>query len=108
MIANSKKMNEKEILGKNIKKYREFRELNQEMLAKKVNLDEGTISRLERGIENIRLENLIKIGKELDVSIEELFMQDGNLLSLRFVISDHNIKTLKEVIQIIKDLIEKK
>jgi len=37
-----------------------------------------------------------------------LFIKNRDLLSLRFVISEHNISTLKEVVNIIKDLIENK
>jgi len=101
-------MEERKNLGQNVKKYRQFRGLDGEEFGQRVGLTKETISRLETGKENISLENLIKISKALDVSMEELFMQDGNLLSLRFVISEHNIKTLKEVIQIIKELVEKK
>jgi transcriptional regulator with XRE-family HTH domain len=104
-------MDERKILGKNIKRYRQFRGLGGEDLAKKVGLTKTHISRLETGNEqakNIGLDYLIKISRELGISMEELFIEDGNLLSLRFVISDHNINTLKEVIQIVKDLIEKK
>ena len=104
-------MDEHKILGQNIKKYRLFRGIGGEELGKKVGLSPEHISRLETGDEkakNIGLDYLIKISKELNVTTEELFMKNGNLLSLRFVISEHNIETLKELVKMIKDLIESK
>lgn len=80
-------------------------------MANKVGLSPEHLSRLETGDKKARkigLEYLINISKELDVSMQELFMKDSNLLSLRFVISEHNIETLKEVVKMIKDLIESK
>jgi len=99
-------MNDRKSLGSNIKKYRQFRGLEREDLANKTGLNPKTIERLELGKENISLDNLIKICKMLDVSMEELFIKNSNLLSVRFVISEHNVKTFKEFISIIKDIIE--
>jgi len=104
-------MNEREILGQNIQRYRLFKGIKAIDLAKKIDLSEEHLSKLENAHEdakNIGLGYLIKIAKKLNVTIEELFMSNGNLLSLRFIISDHNIHTLREVAKIIKDLLEKK
>lgn len=88
-------MSDKVILGKNIQKYRQFRGLDQKQLAEKTGLSESVISKLERGHENISINNLIEISEKLDITLEELFIRDSNLLSLRFVISEHNIETLR-------------
>ena len=95
-------------VGENIKKIRNFKGLYQEDVAKKAGIDKDHYGRIERGQINFSVDALANIAKVLDVSVEELFMKDGNLLTLRFVISEHNIETLKEVVGIVKDLIEKK
>lgn len=108
-MINISTVDERKILGQNIQRYRLFKRIGGEELGNKVGLTKETISRLENGKEkNIGLDYLIKISKELDVPLEELFIKNGNLLSLKFVISEHNVKTLKELIEIIKSLIEKK
>ena len=101
-------MEDRRTLGINVRRYRQFRGLSTDQLAERVKLTKKTIERLERGEEaakNIGLDYLLKICHELDVSMEELFMKNGDLLAVRFVISDRNIKTLKELITIICDSI---
>ena len=102
-------MEERKALGSNVRRYRQFKGLSTVELGDKVGLTKDTILRLERGegkyTKNIGLDYLIKICNVLDVTIEELFMRNGDLLSLRFVVSEHNIKTLKELITIVCDLI---
>lgn len=105
-------MNEREVLGKNVKKYREFKGMSKETLAKNIGLKgKRTIERLERGdklARNFGLNHLFDICENLDVTLEELVMRDSNLLSLRFVISEHNVNTLKEIVKMIEDLCESK
>lgn len=96
-------------LGKNIQRIRSYRGFEAKELADKIDISPQTMSRIETGKqENLGLKSLLKICKELNTSPEELFMKDSDLLSLRFVISEHNVATLKEVVNIIKGLIEKK
>lgn len=96
-------------VGKNIRKARRLKGIEKlEEAARLMKIDEKHYGNIERGKANFSIDMLIKITKFLDVSLEELFMSNGNLLTLRFVISEHNITTLKEVIKIIKDLVEKK
>ena len=96
-MINKSTMDTRKVLGQNIQRYRLFRRMGGEELGKKVGLTKETISRLENAKEkNIGLDYLIKIAQELNVPLEELFIRDGNLLSLKFVISEHNIDTLKE------------
>jgi len=96
-------------LGKNIRRVRQLRGIETiEEAAKLIDIDEKYYGDIERGKKNFTIEILIKIANGLDVSLEELFIKDSNLLSLRFVISEHNITTLKEVVKMIKDLIESK
>ena len=58
----------------NLKKYRQFNELTQEELAKKVNVRRETIARLENGKYNPSLELAVRISKELNTPIEKLFI----------------------------------
>lgn len=105
--------NQKEILktvGKNIRKARRLKGIeNLQEAADLAKIDKDYLGKIERG-ENVNptIEKLIQIANAFDVSLNELFIKDANLLSLRFVISEHNVKTLKEVVNIIRDLIEKK
>ena len=105
-------MKEREVLGQNIRRHRQFKGLSPEELGKKVKLTKDTILRLERAdkkfTKNIGLENLIKICRVLDVSLEELFIKNGDMLTLRFVISEHNIETLKKLMELINEIIKNK
>ncbi len=58
----------------NLKKYRQFSELTQEELANKVNVRRETIARLENAKYNPSLELAVRISKELNTPIEDLFI----------------------------------
>jgi DNA-binding XRE family transcriptional regulator len=58
----------------NLKKYRQFKELTQEELANIVNVRRETIARLENAKYNPSLELAVRISKELNTPIEELFI----------------------------------
>ena len=58
----------------NLKKYRQFNELTQEELAKRVNVRRETIARLENAKYNPSLELAMRISKELNTPIEKLFI----------------------------------
>lgn len=58
----------------NLKKYRQFNELTQEELAKKVNVRRETIARLENGKYNPSLELAVRISIVLNTPIEKLFI----------------------------------
>ena len=58
----------------NLKKYRQLNELTQEELANKVNVRRETIARLETAKYNPSLELAVRISKELNTPIEELFI----------------------------------
>jgi DNA-binding Xre family transcriptional regulator len=99
----------RKILGKNIQRLRAYKGLQAKELAEIVGITAQTMSGVEKGKqENLGLKTLLKICDVLQVGPEELFMENKDLLSLRFVISDRNIQTLKEVAKIIENLIEAK
>ena len=58
----------------NLKKYRQFNELTQEELAKRVNVRRETIARLENSKYNPSLELAVRISKELNTPIDALFI----------------------------------
>ncbi|MCU9807337.1 helix-turn-helix domain-containing protein [Paraclostridium sp. AKS46] len=58
----------------NLKKYRQLKELTQEELAIKVNVRRETIARLENAKYNPSLELAVRISRELDTPIENLFV----------------------------------
>lgn len=58
----------------NLKKYRQFNELTQEELAKRVNVRRETIARLENAKYNPSLELAVRISKELNTPIDTLFI----------------------------------
>lgn len=58
----------------NLKKYRQFNELTQEELAKRVNVRRETIARLENAKYNPSLELAVRISKELNAPIDALFI----------------------------------
>ncbi|MBI5189140.1 MAG: helix-turn-helix transcriptional regulator [Nitrospirae bacterium] len=62
-----------EIFGDRIRQLRKARELSQEKLAELANLHSTYISGIEGGKRNVSLENIGKLAKALNVSIEELF-----------------------------------
>lgn len=105
--------NQEEILkslGKNIRKARRLKGVeNLQEAHELTGIDKDYLGKIERGVaDNPTIGTLIKIAKAYNVSLEELFIKDGDILSLKFVISENNIQTLKEVANIIKSLIDKK
>jgi len=86
------------VLGKNLKRYRQFRGMTQNQLAIKVGMTKDTISMIELGKQkNIGLKYLISISRELNVELEQLFMADPEAKFIKLVISDKNFQALKEL-----------
>ena len=86
------------ILGKNIKRYRQFCGLTQQDLAAKVGLTKHTISKIELGKQkNPGLKYLITISQELNVELEQLFMVDPEEKVIKLVISDQNARSLEKL-----------
>lgn len=86
------------ILGRNLKRWRQFRGLTQEELAKKVGITKDTISKIELGKqENPGLKYLILISQELNVELEQLFMDDPEEKFINLIISDKNFESLEKI-----------
>ncbi len=59
-------------IGKNIRKYRRLRKLNQDKLAEMVDLSVNYLGQIERGEKSCSLETLINIANALEVSSDML------------------------------------
>jgi len=66
-------MEEKKLIGKRIKEIRRSKNLSQEQLAEKADINAKYLSRIERGTENPTLDMLIKLSIALDVEMWEIF-----------------------------------
>lgn len=95
-------MGEKEasVLAQNLKRQRQFKGLTQKELGLKVGLAKDTISKLELGKqENIGMKYLYLICRELDISMEKLFVKDFKYIPFELVISDENIGTVRALLK---------
>lgn len=98
MIVRKTKMSEQSIVGKNLRAYRQLKGLKQKELAAAVGLSVDTICKVELGKqENIGLKYLTLFCRELDISIEELFLENPKSLKVELVASEKNIESLKEI-----------
>ena len=102
-------MDEREILGENLKRFRSSKRLTQEELGIKVGLKAETISNIELAKQgHIGLKYLILICRELNIALEELFIKNPNSVSFKLIISYENAQVLKEVFNRFKNIIDKK
>ncbi len=60
-------------LGEIIKKFRREKNLSQEDLADKIDIDRSYMGFIERGERNVTLEKIMRISKVLNVKIRDLF-----------------------------------
>lgn len=63
----------KEIFGNRIKELRTKSGMSQEKLALKIDMDRTYYASVESGKRNISIENICKIAKGLNITLEELF-----------------------------------
>ncbi|MBA7469716.1 hypothetical protein ES707_04989 [subsurface metagenome] len=91
-------MNELETLAKNLRHHRQVKGMQQKDLAAKIGLSKDTISKIETGKqENVGLKYLSAMCRELNISIEELFLEDPKKLRIEIVASAKGIEALKEI-----------
>ena len=70
-------MNIKRKIGLRIKELRNTKSFSQETLAWEANLDRTYINSVENGKRNISIENIEKIAKALDCTIQEFFTSEN-------------------------------
>ena len=103
------KINDIKSLGENLKRRRQFKGFTQEQLATKVGLTKNIISKIETAkqeIEDIDIKYILSISRELDISIEELFLENPKKLIIEFVIKEKNIGALKKFIRSCEKLLK--
>jgi len=64
-------------LGRTIRSLRTEKNISQEALAHEADLDRSYAGGIERGEHNITILNLVKIAKQLDLKMSELFERSG-------------------------------
>lgn len=67
-------------LGKNIRCFRQYRNLTQEGLAERVNISCSYMTMIENGRRNVSLDILIRLANELHVSLDYLICADYSLV----------------------------
>ena len=77
-MEESTDQNKLTTFGKNLKFLRTQKGISQEEFADRTKLDRTYISGLERGKRNPSFLTLIKLARNLDVTIEKLLVRDGN------------------------------
>ena len=73
-------MNEKQLLGKRIKRLRANRGLTQDALSEKVEINPKYLSNIERGKENPTIDTLLRLAHALKVEPWEMFMVEEDTL----------------------------
>ena len=73
-------MNDKQQLGKRIKRLRANRGLTQDALSEKVEINPKYLSNIERGKENPTLDTLLRLAHALKVEPWEMFMVEEDIL----------------------------
>jgi len=63
-------------LGKNLRQIRRIKNLSQEALADKAEIERSQISRIERGVQNPKITTLILIANVLEVDVQSLLVSD--------------------------------
>ena len=91
MTDKKTKIDDIKILGKNLKRYRQFKGFTQEQLATKVGLTKNIISNIETAnqeIEDIDIKYIILFSRELDIGIGKLFRKDPKNFIIEFMINE--------------------
>ena len=72
-------------LGENIRKIRELKGFSQQNLADDIQVDQKTISRIEKGVLSPKFELIVKISKSLSVSLSQLLNFDDKLIFNNYI-----------------------
>ena len=81
----------KRTVGNNITKFRKEAKIRQEELAERVGITSSTLSKIENGEGNVKLNTLEKIAEELQVRVVDLMYEDDVL-----VLSKNLLKKLEK------------
>ena len=76
MLAMVPMTNAPEIVGKNVRKYREKKGISQEALADLAGVHRTYVTKVEQGKTNISVVNIFRIAEALDVEAKELLERE--------------------------------
>ena len=93
----------KEIISKNLRKYRKEAKLSQTALARQLGISPSSVSNWEQGLNSIDIDTLFKVCKILNVPISSMVDQDDPKIDYVVPLSDSK----KELIQYVKTMDEK-
>lgn len=102
--GRKRKLDKKKIIGVNVTKFRKLKNLEQSELAAKIKLSTDEISKIERGAANPTLITLEKIAKELEINIEELFLERA--LSINIALSEKSLYNLRQMKEFLDEVLK--
>jgi transcriptional regulator with XRE-family HTH domain len=68
------------LIGKNIRKWRELKDIKQDTLAQKLGISKGALSNIENNKSDISLHRLEEIALCLNIDVMKLFVDPNNLI----------------------------
>ena len=86
-----------------LKELRKLKNISQKEIAKELNLTDVVVSKYERGECDPSIENLIKIAKFLNVSVDTLIGNDSDIIDLTTLDEDRKF-VVKKVARELKDV----
>ncbi len=102
-------------LGENIRKIRELKGFSQQNLADEINVDQKTISRIEKGELSPKFETLVAISKALSVSLSQLLSFNESMIFNNYIQEQHggqfvayNNTEIERVEELYKQLLKQK
>ena len=81
------------ILGRNLKRLRKERKLTLLDLEVATGINNGEISKLERGLKNVELVTITKLAEALEVDVYEFFLPEELLLVVMENVEEYRKKT---------------
>lgn len=106
----------KELIGENIKKWREFKSVKQEALASRLGISKAALSHMENGKTDITISRIEQIANILQIDLEQLLATSQQLMNVNkssasivsdkvnntqhFLISIEVVKMLREELQL--------
>ena len=103
-------MDIKQIVGKNIQKYRKLNNLTQEQLAEMINLETISLSRIETAKNYPTSENLTKISNILKIAPHEFFINEKKQTNTEILAEIYNllecVKTDKNKLNIVHKILK--
>lgn len=95
-------MTDLQILGKNLKRFRQLKGLKQTELAKRIGMSPDHLSKIEATTTgNVGLRFLTKIRQELDIQICQLFMEDPDIVNIKFILEGKNYENFEKLVSLI-------